>query len=71
MRTPQRIGGELITVNAAGDLTAIKTGTTFSAPGVSISVAPVAGNATRRAANMVVTDNAGTTQSYSGDWICG
>ena len=66
-----RIGGQLITVDAAGDLGAIRTGTTFAASGVSISVAPSAGNESRRAANMVVTDAAGATQNYSGDWICG
>ncbi|ABC63428.1 hypothetical protein [Erythrobacter litoralis] len=66
-----RIGGELITVDASGGLSAIRAGTTFSTQGVSISVAPTAGNEARRAANMVVTDSAGTTQSYSGDWICG
>ncbi|WP_284125608.1 hypothetical protein [Parerythrobacter aestuarii] len=66
-----RVGGELVTVDAKGNVDAIKTGTTFSAPGVSISVAPAAGNETRRPANMVVTDAGGVTQSYSGDWICG
>lgn len=66
-----RVGGELVTVDANGGLDAIKAGTVFSTGGVSISVAPAAGNETRRPANMVVTDSAGTTQSYSGDWICG
>lgn len=66
-----RVGGELIVVNAQGGLAAIRSGTTYSASGVSISVAPAAGNQARRPANMVVTDARGETQSYSGDWICG
>ena len=66
-----RVGGALVTLDAAGGIGAIRSGTTFSAPGVSISVAPTAGNQAKREANMVVTDAAGVTQSYSGDWICG
>ncbi|NNC59293.1 MAG: hypothetical protein HKO05_04795 [Erythrobacter sp.] len=66
-----RVGGALVTLDAAGGIGAIRSGTTFSAQGVSISVAPTAGNQAKREANMVVTDAAGVTQSYSGDWICG
>lgn len=66
-----RVGGQLVTLDANGGIGAIRAGTTFSAPGVSISVAPAAGNQARRPANMVVTDGKGETQSYSGDWICG
>ena len=66
-----RVGGELVTVEANGGLNAIRSGTTFSAAGVSISVAPAAGDQARRPANMVVTDANNVTQSYSGDWICG
>lgn len=66
-----RVGGQLVTVDAKGGLGPIRAGTTYSAPGVSISVAPAAGNQARRPANMVVTDAKGETQSYSGDWICG
>ena len=66
-----RVGGELVTVEANGGLNAIRNGTTFSAAGVSISVAPAEGNQARRPANMVVTDANNVTQSYSGDWICG
>ena len=66
-----RVGGQLVTLEATGGIGAIRAGTTFSAPGVSISVAPAAGNQARRPANMVVTDSKGETQSYSGDWICG
>ncbi|GAA4038927.1 hypothetical protein [Parerythrobacter jejuensis] len=66
-----RVGGELVVVDAAGGLDAIKAGTTFGADGVSISVAPIAGNATRSQANVVVTDAAGQTQNFSGEWICG
>ncbi|WP_435417492.1 hypothetical protein WAB17_11525 [Parerythrobacter aurantius] len=66
-----RVGGQLVTVDAKGGLADIRGGTTYSASGVSISVAPAAGNQARRPANMVVTDAKGETQSYSGDWICG
>ena len=66
-----RVGGQLVTLDANGGIVAIRAGTTFSAPGVSIIVAPAAGNQARRPANMVVTDGKGETQSYSGDWICG
>lgn len=66
-----RVGGQLVTLDANGGIGAIRAGTTFSAPGVSISVAPAAGNQARRPANMVVTDGKGETQSYNGDWICG
>lgn len=66
-----RVGGQLAVVDAKGGIGAIRAGTTFSGPGVSISVAPAAGNQARRPANMVVTDAKGETQSYSGDWICG
>lgn len=66
-----RVGGQLVTLDANGGIGAIRSGTTFSAPGVSISVAPAAGNQARRPANLVVTDAKGETQSYSGDWICG
>lgn len=66
-----RVGGELVVVDAKGGIGAIRSGTTYSAPGVSISVAPAAGNQARRPVNMVVTDAKGETQSYSGDWICG
>ena len=66
-----RVGNELVTVDAMGGLDAIRGGTTYSAGGVSISVAPAAGNQSMRPANMVVTDAKGVTQSYSGDWICG
>ena len=37
---------------------------------VSGSVAPAAGTEQRRPANVTVTDAAGKTQSYSGNWIC-
>lgn len=66
-----RVGGQPVVVEAKGGLAAIRSGTTYSASGVSISVAPAAGNQARRPANMVVTDGKGETQSYSGDWICG
>lgn len=66
-----RVGDALVVVDAKGGLDAIRGGTTYSTSGVSISVAPAAGNQSVRPANMVVTDANGVAQSYSGDWICG
>ncbi|MBX7481179.1 hypothetical protein [Qipengyuania qiaonensis] len=67
-----RVGDSLTTIDAdVGGLDAIKTGTTFSGEGFTVSVAPAAGDQQRRPANVTVRDAAGKSQSYSGNWICG
>ena len=66
-----RVGDSLVlTYAAAGGLDAIRDGTSFAGEGFTVSVAPAAGAGQRRPANVTVTDAAGKTQSYSGNWIC-
>ena len=66
-----RVGDSLTLADAAaGGLDAIRDGTSFAGEGFTVSVAPAAGDAQRRPANVTVTDAAGKTQSYSGNWIC-
>jgi hypothetical protein len=66
-----RVGDSLTLADAAaGGLDAIRDGTSFAGEGFTVSVAPAAGDAQRRPANVTVTDSAGKTQSYSGNWIC-
>ena len=66
-----RVGDSLVLTDAAaGGLDAIRDGTSFAGEGFTVSVAPAAGTEQRRPANVTVTDAAGKTQSYSGNWIC-
>ena len=66
-----RLGdSRVLTDAAAGGLDAIRDGTSFAGEGFTVSVAPAAGAGQRRPANVTVTDAAGKTQSYSGNWIC-
>lgn len=66
-----RLGDSLVKVDGApGGLEKIRSGTTFTGEGFTVEVAPAAGDARSRPANVVVTDGAGKSQSYSGNWIC-
>ena len=66
-----RVGNSLVLVDAGpGGLEKIKSGTTFTGEGFTVQVAPAAGAAQSRPANVVVTDAAGQSQSYNGNWIC-
>jgi len=66
-----RVGDTLVMTDAApGGLAAIKSGTTFSGEGFTVEVAAAAGEEQSRPANVVVTDAAGNSQNYSGNWIC-
>ena len=66
-----RVGDTLVMADAGpGGLAAIKSGTTFSGEGFKVQVSPAAGEAQSRAANITVTDAAGKSQNYSGNWIC-
>lgn len=66
-----RVGDALVMTDAGpGGLAAIKAGTTFSGEGFKVQVAPAAGQAQSRPARVTVTDAAGKSQNYSGNWIC-
>lgn len=66
-----RIGNALVMTDAAiGGLEAVKRGTTFAGEGFKVTVRPAEGDAQRRPANVVVSDAAGKSQTYSGTWIC-
>lgn len=66
-----RLGDALVMTDAGpGGLAAIKSGTTFSGEGFKVQVAPAAGDAQSRPARVTVTDAAGKSQNYSGNWIC-
>ena len=66
-----RVGDTLVMADAApGGLASIKAGTTFTGEGFTVQVAPAAGEGQSRPANVIVTDAAGTSQDYSGNWIC-
>lgn len=66
-----RVGDTLVMTDAGpGGLAGIKSGTTFTGEGFSVQVAPAAGDGQSRPANVVVTDAAGNSQNYSGNWIC-
>lgn len=66
-----RVGDTLVMTDAApGGLAEIKSGTIFTGEGFSVQVAPAAGEGQSRPANVVVTDAAGNSQNYSGNWIC-
>lgn len=66
-----RVGGGLTLLDSApGGLNAIKQGTTFTGEGVTVKVAPAAGDGQSRPANISVTDANGKTANYSGNWIC-
>lgn len=66
-----RLGDTLVMADAApGGLAKVKSGTTFTGEGFTVQVAPAAGEGQSRPANVIVTDGAGKSQSYSGNWIC-
>ena len=66
-----RLGDTLVMTDAAnGGLESIREGTNFVGEGFTVSIAPAAGGDQSRRANVTVTDAAGKSQSYSGNWIC-
>ena len=66
-----RLGDTLVMADAApGGLAKVKSGTTFTGEGFTVQVAPAAGEGQGRPANVVMTDGAGNSQSYNGNWIC-
>ena len=66
-----RVGGGLTVLDAPpGGLSAIRAGTTFTGEGVTVQVAPAAGDAASRPANVSVTGADGKSATYSGKWIC-
>ncbi|WP_324827301.1 hypothetical protein [Qipengyuania zhejiangensis] len=66
-----RVGNTLVMMDAsAGGLAAIKRGTTFEGEGFKVTVRPAAGDAQTRPVNVSVTDAAGKSQTFSGNWIC-
>ena len=66
-----RLGDGLVVADAPpGGLEKIRSGTTFTGEGFTVQVAPAAGTDRSRPANVVVTDGAGNSQNYSGNWIC-
>lgn len=66
-----RLGDTLVMTDAGpGGLAAIKAGTTFSGEGFKVQVSPAAGEAQSRPAKITVTDAAGKSQNYTGNWIC-
>ena len=66
-----RVGNTLVMTDAdQGGLDAIRNGTTFAGEGFTVSVAPARGDASSRAANVIVSDKMGKSQEYSGKWIC-
>ena len=66
-----RVGGGLTMLDTPpGGLAAIKSGSSFTGEGVTVKIAPAAGEGMTRPANVTVTDASGKTQSYSGEWIC-
>lgn len=66
-----RVGDSLTMMDSGpGGLASIKGGTTFAGEGFSVKVTPAAGDAQSRPAAVTVTDAAGKSQSYNGNWIC-
>ena len=66
-----RVGGGLTLLDSPpGGLNAIKAGAVFSGEGVTVQVAPQAGDAASRPANLTVSAADGSTATYSGKWIC-
>ena len=66
-----RIGDTLVMADGGpGGLAKVKSGTTFTGEGFTVQVAPAAGQASTRPANVVVSDASGNSQNYSGNWIC-
>ncbi|MXO95635.1 hypothetical protein GRI34_04270 [Erythrobacter aquimaris] len=66
-----RVGGGLTLLDTGpGGLDSLKAGATFSGEGVTVQVAPQAGDAASRAANLTVSAADGSTATYSGKWIC-
>lgn len=66
-----RVGGGLTVLDGdPGDLSLIRNGTTFKGSGVTVQVAPAAGNGQTRPANMSVSSADGQSVTYSGNWIC-
>ena len=66
-----RVNGALATLDSApGGLEAIAAGTSFTGEGVTVVVAPAAGAASSRPADVTVTLSDGTSTTYSGNWNC-
>lgn len=66
-----RVGGGLTLLDTPpGGLDSIKAGAVLSGEGVTIQVAPQAGDAASRPANLTVSAADGSTATYSGKWIC-
>ena len=66
-----RVGGGLTMLDTPpGGLAVIKAGSRFSGEGVTVQIAPAAGEGMSRPANAIVTDASGKNQTYSGEWIC-
>ena len=66
-----RIGDTLVVTDSGpGGIDRIRAGTSFTGEGFTVQVAPAAGDARSRPANVLVTDAAGNSQNYSGNWIC-
>lgn len=66
-----RVGGALtLRDSAPGGFASITRGTSFTGEGVTVQVAPAAGDAQSRPANISVTSADGKTATYSGNWIC-
>ncbi len=66
-----RVGNGLVLLDGEpGGLESVRTGSTFTGEGVTITIRPATGNAQTRAATVAVTAANGKSQNYSGNWIC-
>ena len=66
-----RVGDTLVMTDAGpGGLDSIKQGATFTGEDFTVQVSPAEGDAQSRPANVIVTDAAGKSQNYFGNWIC-
>ncbi|MEZ5682345.1 MAG: hypothetical protein R3E14_13730 [Erythrobacter sp.] len=66
-----RIADTLVVADSGpGGLAAIKSGTTFTGEGFKVEISARVGASQSRPATITVTDAAGKSQSYSGNWIC-
>ena len=66
-----RVGDGLVLLNGEpGGLESVRTGSTFTGEGVTVTIRPETGDAQTRAATVAVTAADGKSQNYSGNWIC-
>lgn len=66
-----RLGGKLYLLDmASGGMPAVRGGAAFAGPGMTVTVAPVAGDGARRDASVTVASGAGGSKVYTGQWIC-